>query len=52
MKHDKTRLTEVARTVLEHEEHPCPHCSYPTDHHPDCVVTKAREYLEKKEQVA
>lgn len=52
MKHDKTRLTEVARTVLEREEHPCPHCSCEEGHHPDCVVTKAREFLKKEERVA
>lgn len=49
MPKSKTRLIQVAKTVLEREEHPCPHCSQATDHHPDCVVTKAREFLEKEE---
>lgn len=51
-KYDKTRMIEVARTVLRREEHPCPHCSQESDHHPDCLVTKAREFLKKEEKVA
>lgn len=51
-KYDKTHMIQVAKMVLEREEHPCPHCSQASGHHPDCVVTKAREFLEKEKQVA
>jgi transposase len=47
-KDNKDKVSEVAKQVIANEEHPCPHCSQESGHHPDCLVTKALEWLEKE----